>query len=321
MFQPENDLASAHPLRYGENPQQRGYILPIETPDPLALPRFVQLHGIELSYTNYLDADGAVFALTQLGGKQPACAIVKHATPCGAALGETILAAYQRAWEGDPQAAFGCVLAVNRPVDAELARTMLRGRVVHVLLAPAVTDDALTVLQRRGSLRVLVNPALLDPLRQQGWERRTIRGAVLVQTVYDGALDTNALSVVTRRQPSEQEWRDLHLAWGLVTATRSNATVLVKDGMLLGSGAGQQDRKRACELAVAKAGARAPGTVAASDAYFPFARNDAMQILLDAGVSAIVHPGGSVRDQEGVDLCDERQAAMVVTGGIRAFRH
>lgn len=321
MFHPESDLARAVQLRYGENPQQQGYFLPLETDDPLALSRFTQLQGIEPSYTNYLDADGAIFTLTQLGGERPACAIVKHATPCGAAVADTIHAAYERAWDGDPLAAFGGVLAVNRPVDRALAREMLRGKVVHVLLAPTITEDAVPVLQRRTNLRVLVNPGLTTAARPYGCEWRTIRGGLLVQTVYDGALDVERLAVVTERQPRAAEWADLQLAWGLVAATRSNAIVLVREGMLVGSGAGQQDRKRACELAVAKAGERTAGAVAASDAFFPFARNDALQDLLDAGVTAIVQPGGAQHDQDAVDLCNERQAAMVFTGGIRAFRH
>lgn len=318
---PAITLAPAVRLRYGENPQQPGYFLPLETDDPLALARFRQLHGPELSYTNYLDADGAVYALCQLGGGRPACAVVKHATPCGAALADTIQEAFEHAWEGDPMAAFGCAIAANRPVDAPLARAILAGKVVHVLLAPDITEDALPVLRARRSVRVLVNPALQDAPRPGGWEWRTVRGGLLLQRVYDGSLDPAKLRVVTRRAPTEAEWQDLLLAWGLAGATRSNAVVLVKRGALVGSGAGQQDRKRACELAVAKAGARAWGSVAASDAFFPFAYGDAVQHLLDAGVTAIIQPGGARRDAEAVALCDERDAAMVLTGGVRAFRH
>ncbi len=320
MLVSDAEPTGAISLRYGENPQQHGLFVPLDCDDPLALSRFAQVCGPALSYTNYLDADGALFALAQLGARLPACVIVKHATPCGAARGETIDEAYQRAWAGDPIAAFGCALALNRPVTTALAELMLRGRVVHLLLCPAVEAEAMLVLQRRASLRVLVNPALHEVSVPRGREWRTVRGGVLMQDVYDGRLDPDRLQIVTATQPAQGDWEDIHLAWGLATATRSNAVALVKDGMLLGAGAGQQDRRSACRLAVAKAGARAAGAVAASDGAFPFARADAVEELIAAGVAIIVQPGGARRDAEAIALCDEHGVAMLFTG-VRGFRH
>jgi phosphoribosylaminoimidazolecarboxamide formyltransferase/IMP cyclohydrolase len=197
---------------------------------------------------------------------------------------------------------------------------MMRGRVVHLLLCPAVEGAALPALQRRASLRVLANPALREVHAPIGREWRTVRGGLLVQEPYGGRLEPERLRVVTAKRPSEDAWEDIRLAWGLATATRSNAVVLVKDGMLLGAGAGQQDRLSGCRLAVAKAGERAHGAVAASDGSFPFARGDAVEALTEAGVAIVVQPGGARRDQEAIDLCDERGVAMLFTG-VRGFRH
>ena len=295
---PKLVTANARPLRYGENPQQRGVLVPIETDDPFALTRFEHRHGPELSYTNWLDADGALYGLCQIGETEPACVIVKHAIPCGAAV------------------------AINRPADEAFVQLLLaERRVIRGLLAPEVTEGALRRLARRDNLWVLVNPALAKPVRPAGWEWRSVRGALLAQEVYDGLLAPADVEVVSKRQPSEMEWRDLRMAWGLVVATRSNAIAIVRDRQLVGSGAGQQDRLRPSQIAVAKAGDRAIGAVAASDAFFPFAVGDAPDVLLSAGVRAIVQPAGSRSDADVIRLCDERGAALVFTKGKRGFRH
>jgi phosphoribosylaminoimidazolecarboxamide formyltransferase/IMP cyclohydrolase len=212
-------------------------------------------------------------------------------------------------------------VALNRPLDRPLADNLLGDRrVLRGLLAPALTPDALARLERRRTLWVLTNPALGQPRRPRGLEWRSVRGALLAQTIYDGTLSPEDACVASRRPPTDAEWRDLRMAWGLVVATRSNAVVLVRDGMLVGSGAGQQDRLRACRLAVAKAAARARNAVAASDGFFPFAFGDAPEVLLDAGVTAIIVPPGSRRDADTVALCNARNAVLVFTAK-RGFRH
>lgn len=319
---PGANSTDGRPLRYGENPQQRGAFVPVESADPLSLARFEHVSGPDLSYTNWLDADGALYALCQIGEREPAAVVVKHAIACGAAVASDLPSAFLAAWAGDPLAAFGGVVAVNRPVDEYLVDVLLTGdRVLRGLLAPSVTDEAQRRLARRKNLWVLANPALTAPTRPSGWEWRTIRGAVLTQEVYDGALGPDDVDIVSVRQPTSGEWRDLLMAWGLVVATRSNAIVLVRDRQLVGSGAGQQDRLRPCQLAIGKAGERARGAVAASDAFFPFAFGDAPEALLDAGVTAILQPPGSRNDADVRRLCDERGATLVMTRSQRGFRH
>jgi phosphoribosylaminoimidazolecarboxamide formyltransferase/IMP cyclohydrolase len=313
-------LEARRALRYGENPQQEGaYYALAGLDDPLALHRFVQHQGKELSYNNLLDADAVLYALSLLGGERPAAVIVKHTNPSGAAFGEDIADAFVRAWEGDPLAAFGGIIALNRAVDRVAAETIGTERFFEVLLAPAIDPDALEILKPRKNLRILINPALARPRPSANVEYRTVRGGMLVQRCDIHALELEALPAVTRQSPSEAQRRDLWMAWQICRASRSNAVTLVRDEMLVGNGVGQQDRVRSCRIAVEKAGARAQGASAASDAFFPFP--DGPEVLARAGIAAIVHPGGSVRDQETVDRMNELGVAMVTTGGIRCFRH
>ena len=314
------DLAARRTLRYGENPHQEGFFYEVETADPLALQRFRQLQGLELSFNNYLDADGALYAIAQIGQDEPACVVVKHTNPCGAAVGADALEAYERAWEGDSLAAFGGIIAINRPIDRRLAKAMLANRkVVDVILAPEVGDDALAVFARRPKIRVLVNPALARPGYPTDLDVKRVRGGFLVQRPDTRTLLAADLHVAGEVQPTARQVRDLLFAWAVCRACKSNTITIARDGMLVGSGVGQQDRKRCCELAVSKSLGRAAGAAAASDAYFPFP--DGPEVLADAGVTAIVEPGGSLRDQETVDLCNRRGIALVFTGGIRCFRH
>lgn len=313
-------LRDGRSLRYGENPQQDAVAwVSAEVDDPLALHRFEQVQGKALSYNNLLDADGALMALSLLGGDFPAAVIVKHTNPCGAAFGATAAEAFERAWAGDPLAAFGGIVALNRPLDSAFAAALGRDRFVEVLLAPAVEADAAQVLATRKNMRVLVNPALAFPVPSEADEMRSVRGGMLVQSADTHRLDVDALPVVTRLAPSPPQRRDLWMAWQICRASRSNAVSLVRDGMLVGNGVGQQDRLTACRIAVEKAGERARGAVAASDAFFPFP--DGPAVLADAGVASVMQPGGSVRDQETIDLLSERGVSMVFTQGIRAFRH
>ena len=314
------DLGASHALRYGENPHQQGLLFDVASDDPLALGRFEQLQGKELSFNNYLDGDGALYAIAQIGQAEPACVVVKHTNPAGAAIAATPLEAYQRAWDGDSLAAYGGIIAINRPIDRELARAMIsERRFVDVILAPAVDEAAKTVFARRPNTRVLVNPALESPALPTDLDVKRVRGGFLIQEPDTRTLTEADLQTAGKVRPTAEQVRDLLFAWAICRACKSNTITIAKDGMLVGSGVGQQDRKRCCELAVSKSLGRAAGAAAASDAFFPFA--DGPTVLANAGVTAIVEPGGSVRDQETIDLCDERGIALVFTGGIRCFRH
>jgi len=313
-------LGKSTKLRYGENPHQEGWFYEIdaESSDPLAIQNFKTLQGKELSYNNYLDMDGALFALSHLGGEEAGCVIVKHTNPCGAALREHIADAYQAAWyEGDPLAAFGGIMAVNREVDALLAGRMIEN-FFEILMAPSVTQDALEVFAKKPNLRVLVNPALQDPIPSGAKAMHKIRGGMLIETPDSAVIGPSLLKTVTARAPREDEVQDLLFAWAICRSSKSNTVVAAKQKTLIASGVGQQDRKRCAELCVSKAGERMKGAAVASDAFFPF--RDATDVLIKAGVSSIIQPGGSVRDQESIQACDEGTVAMVVTG-IRAFRH
>lgn len=312
-------LCEATVLRYGENPQQTGRYYPLEgNDDPLALHRFHQHQGKEISYNNLLDADAALYALSLLGDVRPAAVIVKHTNPCGAAFGPDIADAFARACEGDPLAAFGGITAVNRPIDRMTAELGIE-RFFEVLLAPSVDEEARDLLDARKNLRVLTNPALLHPSLPHGPEVRSVRGGLLVQDCDRHDLDFKSLRVVTEKEPTESQRDDLWMAWQICRASRSNAVTLVRDHVLVGNGVGQQDRVGACRIAVDKAGARAHGAAAASDAFFPFP--DGPELLAQAGVAAIVHPGGSIRDRDTIDRMNQLGVAMLVTDGIRCFRH
>ena len=317
---PDLHFSDGKKLRYGENPHQEGWFY--ETAegkdDPLAIQKFAFLQGKELSYNNYLDMDGALFALSHLGGKEAACVIVKHTNPCGAAQRSTIDDAYTAAWyEGDPLAAFGGVMAVNREVGAPLAEKMIEN-FFEVLMAPSVTEEAKTVFARKPSIRVVVNSALENPFPSSAHQMHKIRGGMLVATADTATVAPETLKTVSKRALTPAETEDLLFAWAICRSSKSNTVVAAKGKTLIASGVGQQDRKRCAELCVSKAGERMKGAVAASDAFFPF--RDATDVLIQAGVTAIIHPGGSVRDQESIDACDASGVAMAFTG-IRAFRH
>src|SRR6185369_6720785 len=288
------------------------------------------LQGKPLSYNNVLDASAAAAIARALRG--PACVIVKHTNPCGAAERETLFEAWAAALAGDPEAAFGGVVALTRPVTVELA-TALASIFLEVVLAPAFEPEALAILAAKANLRLVLDAGLGDEParpRQDGTLRvdylgsmRSAGGAILVGAPDDGVDDPAEWVVLTTRQPTDREAVDLDLAWRLVRSVVSNAIVLVRDGQLVGLGSGQVSRVDACRQAVAKAerlhlpqGARGAG--AASDAFFPFA--DGPEVLMGAGVSAIVQPGGSLRDAEVLAAAETRGAAMLITAR-RHFRH
>ncbi|HXX59999.1 MAG TPA: bifunctional phosphoribosylaminoimidazolecarboxamide formyltransferase/IMP cyclohydrolase [Candidatus Sulfotelmatobacter sp.] len=312
------DLERVQRLRYGENPHQVAALY--RRPDaPAGSGPFatgVDLRqGKALSYNNLLDAAAAAGVARDLHGA--AAVIVKHANPCGAAEGDDVLVAWDRALAGDPVSAYGGVAAVTRPVDGPLAER-LTAIFLEVVVAPELTVDGATVLAGKPNLRVVVDPWLGRP-PVPDVEIRSAGGGVLATTADTAADRPDGWSVVTSRAPTPAEARDLDLAWRLVRHVRSNAIVLVKDGALVGVGAGQMSRVDSARLAVEKAGPeRAHGAVCASDAFFPFA--DGVEACLGGGVSAFVQPGGSVRDAEVVAAAERAGAAMVTTG-VRHFRH
>lgn len=297
-------LERTEALRYGENPHQGGALYRAAGGEV----GFRQLQGDGLSYTNLIDADAAWAAVLDL--PEPGAVIVKHATPCGVAMAASPGEAYERALACDPLSAYGGVVALNRVVDGEMA-ARLAGQFVEVLLAPAFAPEALEVLAAKPRRRVL--------------EARPPRGSWELRTVFDGYLrqerdrgGTSEWRVVSRRRPSPAEEASLGFAWRVVRHVRSNAIVLAQGTATVGLGAGQMSRVEAVKLAVAKAGQRAPGAALASDAFFPFP--DGVEEAARAGVTAIVQPGGSIRDAGVIEVADGHGLAMVLTGR-RAFRH
>jgi phosphoribosylaminoimidazolecarboxamide formyltransferase/IMP cyclohydrolase len=301
-------------LRYGENPGQRAAFY-AEAPGA-GLAALRQRGGKELSFNNLLDLEGALFAADPFGG-ETCCAIVKHTTPCGIAVGTDALDAYRKALACDPVSAFGSVIAFTVPVDAAVADA-ISALFVECLVAPAYSDEALDILGRKKNLRVLEGTSAwpVDAL-----DVKRVRGGYLVQDRIAPRIDDASWQVVSRRSPTERERADLRFAWRAVASVKSNAIVLGRDSATIGIGAGQMSRVDAAFLAVHKAravGHVTEGAVLGSDAFFPF--RDGIDQAAEAGVTAIVQPGGSVRDQEVIVAADERGMAMVFTGQ-RLFRH
>ena len=306
-------------LRYGENPQQRAAVYRTFTSKgPVAgVIDANQIHGKELSYNNLLDADAAWTAV-QISSA-PTVAIIKHMVPCGLATRSTIAAAYEAAYAGDTISAFGGIVALNRTVDLATAR-LLNETFLEIIIAPGFDDEALQLLKRRKSLRLLEMPEIgLDsnatsfPL-----DVRPITGGMLVQTPDRAAEDPSTWNVVTNRHPSRTEWQDLKFAWSAARLVKSNAIVFAREEAIVGLGAGQPNRLESVALAHRKAGEKANGAAMASDAFFPFA--DGVHAALQAGISAIIQPGGSVRDSEVIEAVNAAGATMVFTG-TRHFRH
>lgn len=304
-------------LRYGENPhQQAAFYARVGAPTHL-LDRVTQLHGKELSFNNLLDLNAARELVEEF--EEPACAIVKHNNPCGCALGESIQAAYERAFACDPLSAYGGVIALNRPVDRACAER-LSEQFIEVLLAPGFDPAALEILQAKKNVRLLELPGRPAPAHEV--DSKPVIGGQLVQS-RDVVSETRAdMRAMTATEPSDAQWEDLLFAWRVCRHVRSNAIVIASHRATIGIGAGQTSRVDAVQLAVAKAHAAQPdllaGSALASDAFFPFA--DGPQLAIDAGVGAIVQPGGSVRDEDVIAAVDAAGVAMVATG-IRHFRH
>jgi phosphoribosylaminoimidazolecarboxamide formyltransferase / IMP cyclohydrolase len=311
------NLHKALDLRYGENPHQKATLLVAKKPDEASVAFAKQLHGKALSYINLLDADGALSCVKEFD--RPAACIVKHTTPCGCAVADDLPAAFRRAFEGDPLAAFGGIVALNRPVDLATAQAITSiDKLLEVIVTPEFELDALKLLRERWKNVRLLEVGSIDCFDQNELHMHKIVGGLLVQQRDLLGIDESAWKIVSDRKPTDDEMRDLKFAWLVCKHVKSNAIVVARDGMLMGAGAGQMDRPSAARLAIAKAGDRVKGCVAASDAFFPFP--DAPQLLLDSGVTALIHPGGSLRDNETLDLIKRRNAAMVVTGQ-RHFKH
>jgi phosphoribosylaminoimidazolecarboxamide formyltransferase/IMP cyclohydrolase len=310
-------------LRYGENPHQYAAFFRDIYPAPGSLVTAQQLQGKELSYNNIADADAAWECVKSF--ETPACVIVKHANPCGVALGEHALAAYGRAWQTDPTSAFGGIIALNCTVDGAAA-TQIAKQFVEVLMAPDYTPEALAVFQAKPNVRVL--QIALPPGGDSAWAQgrnamdiKRVGSGLLMQTADNHQLQLADLKVVTRRQPSPEQLQDLLFAWTVAQFVKSNAIVFCRQGMTLAVGAGQMSRLDSARIASIKAGHAGlslQDAVVASDAFFPF--RDGLDVVVDAGACCVIQPGGSLRDQDVIDAADERGVAMVFSG-VRHFRH
>jgi phosphoribosylaminoimidazolecarboxamide formyltransferase/IMP cyclohydrolase len=303
-------------MRYGENPHQQAAFY--KEPNPVAgsIASYEQLQGKELSYNNIGDADAAWEAVKAFDGVT-ACVIVKHANPCGVALGATAEEAYRRAFTTDPTSAFGGIIAFNCAIDKVTAEAV-SGQFAEVIIAPEITPEARAVFAAKQNLRVLVVPMG----RTAGvFDYKRVGGGLLVQTADEARITQADIKVVTKRVPTEQEMRDLLFAWKVAKYVKSNAIVYCKDAMTVGVGAGQMSRVDSARIAAIKAENNkltVVGSVVASDAFFPF--RDGLDVLAKAGATAVIQPGGSVRDAEVIAAADEQNIAMVFTG-FRHFRH
>jgi phosphoribosylaminoimidazolecarboxamide formyltransferase / IMP cyclohydrolase len=310
-------------LRYGENPHQAAAFYRDLYPAPGSLVTAKQLQGKELSYNNIADADAAWECVKSFD--VPACAIVKHANPCGVAMGKDALESYSKAFQTDPTSAFGGIIAFNRPVDKAAAEAVSK-QFVEVLMAPSYSEEALAIFKAKANVRVL--EIALPPGGATAWDKglnandtKRVGSGMLIQSADNHVLNRADLKVVTKLQPTEQQLEDLLFAWKVAKFVKSNAIVFCKDGMTMGVGAGQMSRLDSARIASIKAGhanLSLQGTAVASDAFFPF--RDGLDVVIDQGATCVIQPGGSMRDQEVIDAADERGVVMVTTG-VRHFRH
>ncbi|MDX1500105.1 MAG: bifunctional phosphoribosylaminoimidazolecarboxamide formyltransferase/IMP cyclohydrolase [Woeseiaceae bacterium] len=304
-------------MRYGENPHQDAAFYADQQAPEGSLARANQLQGKALSFNNIADSDAALACVRQF--EVPACVIVKHANPCGVAVGDDVRAAYDKAFTTDPTSAFGGIIAFNRPLDAATAAAVIERQFVEVILAPTVDADAAEVLAGKKNVRVLETgtPGRSDA----GLDYKKVSGGLLVQTPDLGRVTEADLRVVTRKAPTPAQVEDMLFAWTVVKYVKSNAIIFCRDGMTIGVGAGQMSRVYSTKIAAIKAadeGLEVRGSVMASDAFFPF--RDGIDAAAETGIAAIIQPGGSMRDDEVVAAADEHGLAMVFTG-MRHFRH
>ncbi len=304
-------------MRYGENPHQQAAFYREVGKKGNVLSAAKQLHGKELSFNNINDANGALDTLKEFGSEKPCAVAVKHANPCGVGLGDTLLEAYQNAYNSDPVSIFGGIVALNREVDAPTAQKMSE-IFLEIILAPAFSAEALEILEQKKNIRLLELPALAQGNTPGMLDMKKVAGGLLVQELDTQLMNEDDMKVVTKRAPTAQEMEQLHLAWKVVKHVKSNAIVLAKANGTVGVGPGQTNRITALELAVKYAGDNVKGSVMASDAFFPF--SDCVELAAKAGITAIIQPGGAMRDEDSIKACDEAGIAMIFTG-MRHFKH
>ncbi|MDD4496197.1 MAG: bifunctional phosphoribosylaminoimidazolecarboxamide formyltransferase/IMP cyclohydrolase [Eubacteriales bacterium] len=302
-------------MRYGENPHQHAiYYKEVGAPEG-ALTNAVQLHGKELSFNNINDTNGAVDLLKEF--EEPTVVAVKHSNPCGVGSASSIYEAYMKAYEADPVSIFGGIVAANREIDVKTAEEINK-IFVEIVIAPSYSVDALDVLKKKKNIRILTLEKISEKTPDGAYDMKKVSGGLLVQTINNELINLEDVRFVTEKRPSDKEMEDLLFAWKVVKYTKSNGIAIAKDKQTLGVGPGQVNRVGAVKIAAEQAGEKAKGGVLASDAFFPF--DDWSQIAADAGITAVIQPGGSLRDQESIDACNRLGIAMIFTG-IRHFRH
>ncbi|OOE78126.1 bifunctional phosphoribosylaminoimidazolecarboxamide formyltransferase/IMP cyclohydrolase [Salinivibrio sp. ML198] len=304
-------------MRYGENSHQAGAFYTETQPQEASVATATQLQGKALSYNNIADTDAALECVKEF--EQPACVIVKHANPCGVAIGEDLLSAYQRAYQTDPTSAFGGIIAFNRELDSDTAQAIVERQFVEVIIAPRVSDAAKAVVAAKKNVRLLECGQWQT--RTTGWDSKRVNGGLLVQARDQGMVGLDDLRIVTERQPTDKELNDALFCWKVAKYVKSNAIVYAKDSMTIGVGAGQMSRVYSAKIAGIKAAdehLEVAGSVMASDAFFPF--RDGIDAAANAGITCVIQPGGSMRDEEVIAAANEHGMAMVFTG-MRHFRH
>lgn len=304
----------AQDLRYGENPHQGAAYYKDSLKTVGMLHNAEQLNGKELSYNNINDANAALELLKEFD--EPACIAVKHANPCGVGVGADIFEAYMKAYEGDPVSIFGGIVAVNEEVDARTAEELSK-IFLEIIIAPSYSDEALEILKQKKNLRVLK----LDSIKyrpEEAYELKRVSGGLLIQDSDYKDFSIDDINYVTEKKPTEDQMKDLLFAWKVVKHVKSNAIVIAKDGKTLGIGPGQTNRIWSAQMSIDRAGEQVNGAVMASDAFFPFA--DVAEAAANAGISAIIQPGGSIRDNDSIEACNKAGIAMIFTG-MRHFKH
>ena len=304
-------------MRYGENPHQSAAFYREANPKEVGISRAEQLQGKALSYNNVADTDAALECVKSFSA--PACVIVKHANPCGVATADTLMNAYDLAFHTDSESAFGGIIAFNRELDADTASAIVDRQFVEVIIAPAVSADAQSIIGQKENVRLLQTGPWSAPVPTRDFKR--VNGGLLVQDRDDGMIDRETLKTVTQRAPTEAEWADLLFAWKVAKFVKSNAIVYAANQQTIGVGAGQMSRVNSARIAAIKAehaGLSVEGAVMASDAFFPF--RDGIENAAARGIAAVIQPGGSMRDEEVIAAADDAGIAMVFTG-MRHFRH
>lgn len=318
-------FAKGQSLRYGENPHQQAAFYIEQNPAVGSIASARQMQGKELSYNNIADADAALECVKAFAEK-PTCVIVKHANPCGVAQADDLLTAYKLAYATDPTSAFGGIIAFNRDLDEKTAEKIINQQFVEVIIAPTVSQAALQVLSSKPNVRVLAtgdwsHSCVVNGIDDNIYDFKRVSGGLLVQDKDNGLVLPDDMKIVTKRTPTPQEWTDLLFAWKVAKFVKSNAIVYCKDEQLIGVGAGQMSRIYSAKIAgikAADAGLEVCGSVMASDAFFPF--RDGIDAAAEVGVTAVIQPGGSMRDEEVIAAANEYRIAMLFTG-MRHFRH